>query len=152
MFFLQLFNRNQQIPTNQNPVFNPGTFIQLLGKWSHTTINFMENVTFLQQILSKTAKNIHKQVLNELNYLVIRVVEAFGLYCVDNYLLLRWLWILFFFFDEKMMWNLKELKRVGLIILTFWGRKVLSGVRWESMGTGLSCGFCSFGPTSLGRQ
>lgn len=89
MFFLQLFNRNQQIPTNQNPVFNPGTFIQLLGKWSHTTINFMENVTFLQQILSKTAKNIHKQVLNELNYLVIRVVEAFGLYCVDNYLLLR---------------------------------------------------------------
>lgn len=49
----------------------------------------MENVTFLQQILSKTAKNIHKQVLNELNYLVIREVEAFGLYCVDNYLLLR---------------------------------------------------------------
>lgn len=149
MFFLQLFNRNQQIPTNQNPVFNPGTFIQLLGKWSHTTINFTENVTFLQQILSKTAKNIHKQVLNELNYLVIRVVEAFGLYCVDNYLLLRWL---NFFFDEWIMWNLKDLKRVGLIILTFCGRKVLSGVRWESMGTGLSCGFCSFGPTSLGRQ
>lgn len=143
MFFLQLFNRNQQIPTNQNPVFNPGTFIQLLGKWSHTTINFMENVTFLQQILSKTAKNIHKQVLNELNYLVIRVVEAFGLYCVDNYLLLRWL---NFFFDEWIMWNLKDLKRVGLIILTFCGRKVLSGVRWESMGTGLSCAFCSFDP------